>query len=275
MDIISLLLHEEMKKNRRSVCFCSNTWPEFQGGWGENSEGGGGGGGGLLPDLPYLFNRNADDCVDRQLISSLFFFTPLLQKACWGHRLGLAGGRTMNNWDWVRVCTCACTCVRFIHCKQCSGSSLFEWARVDVAVISLVYATDEGPRHLLCLSAAAHVNAQTRQVQYSVLAGGTYREQENIYPPINIFKSIITQDVCQDVGKNLLQSCGISVNFGTYNPDSSLLWGWKRKNIILMCVFMCVCVCIKVCSKLRLYYEASWPPSAPEAGSARLETTGV
>lgn len=71
---------------------------------------------------------------------------------------------------------------------------------MDVAVIGLAYAADEGPRDLLCLSAAAHVNAQTeretgRATQapstVRLMTDVTYRRRENVHPPINIFKSII------------------------------------------------------------------------------------
>lgn len=101
-------------------------------GWNFRVVGGGGGGGrtaprgALLPDLRYSFNRKADDWVDRELISCLFFFTPLLQRSmCWPRAGGGAGGGAGDN-EQLETGACAYVCVRSVHCKQCRGGSLLE-----------------------------------------------------------------------------------------------------------------------------------------------------
>lgn len=82
--------------------------------------------GALLPDLRDSFNQNADDWVDRELISCLFFFTPHLQKACSGHRPGGGGGWGGADNEQLGMGVRACACVRLVHCKQCSAGSLLE-----------------------------------------------------------------------------------------------------------------------------------------------------
>lgn len=79
MDIISLLLQREMKEERRTGpdLFLLKHMAGISG-WGGGSRTAPRGA--LLPDLRHSFNRKADDWVDRELISCLFFFTPLLQR---------------------------------------------------------------------------------------------------------------------------------------------------------------------------------------------------
>lgn len=81
--------------------------------------------GALLPDLRHSFNRKADDWVDRELISCLFFFTPLLQRVCSGYGLREGAGGGADN-EQLGMGARAYVCVPSLHCKQYRGGSLLE-----------------------------------------------------------------------------------------------------------------------------------------------------